>query len=104
MNFTSWWAQNEPSERHLDDWTHADLREFARKAWEAAAHDQHDAFSILAPICRDCDRPLTVDDVLANEQPGEDGVWLHTACSDEQRAALRADADHHRREELSGAQ
>jgi hypothetical protein len=35
MNFTSWWAQNEPSERYLDGWTHADLREFARKAWNA---------------------------------------------------------------------
>jgi hypothetical protein len=36
MNFTTWWKENEPSERHLDDWTHKDLQEFARKAWEAS--------------------------------------------------------------------
>jgi hypothetical protein len=38
------------------------------------------AFGYLSPFCRRCDRSLTAEDVIAIEQPGEDGVWLHRAC------------------------
>jgi FtsZ-binding cell division protein ZapB len=38
------------------------------------------ALAIVAPGCRDCGRPLLADDVLAVEQPGEDGRWLHETC------------------------
>lgn len=38
------------------------------------------AYRVVAPICRECGKQLAPDDVLAVEQPGEDGVWIHVAC------------------------
>jgi hypothetical protein len=99
MNFTTWWAQNEPSERYLGDWTHADLREFARKAWNASQ-------AMLGPrtasaVQRACDRCSqgVMDADRPDGRPGNDHLYGRCRCECHER-----EQEWNRREELSGAQ
>jgi hypothetical protein len=54
--FVEWWATNEPRDKFLDDWTHADIRELCLAAYAAGAVDAIVGVAPALPLLRDADR------------------------------------------------